>query len=275
MKREAVEYLQQTHDLSLRQACKIVQLNRSSYYYKATVTDDSEVIDILNDLAHKHPRNGFKKLYLRIRNLGYIWNHKKVYRVYKALGLNIRRKTKKRLPTRVKTPLQDLTTINDVWSMDFMSDTLWHGKRYRLLNIIDEYNREFLDVEIDTSLPSRRVIQTLERVCDYRGYPNAIRVDNGPEFISTHLELWCNDHNIKLDFIRPGKPTENARVERFNGSFRRELLNCYVFGSLSEVREKVLEWMEDYNYHRPHEALDNLSPIQFLNRHNSQMKLLA
>lgn len=267
--------MQQSHKLSLRQACNLVSLNRSSYYYKATVIDDREVIDVLNDLAIKHPRNGFKKLYLRIRNLGHIWNHKKIYRVYKSLGLNIKRKTKKRLPERVKTPLQELDTINEVWSMDFMSDTLWHGKRYRLLNVIDEYNRELLDVEIDTSLPSRRVIQTLERICDYRGYPNTIRVDNGPEFISTYLELWCNNHNIKLDFIRPGKPTENARVERFNGSFRRELLNCYVFGSLSEVREKVFEWMEDYNHHRPHEALNNLSPIQFLQRHNSNMKLLA
>jgi putative transposase len=190
-------------------------LNRSSYYYKATVIDDSEVINVLNNLASKHPRNGFKKLYLRIKNAGYIWNHKKVYRIYKTLGLNIRRKTKRSLPERVKTPLQELSTINDVWFMDFMSDTLWHGKRYRLLNIIDEYNREFLDVEIDTSLPSRRVIQTLKRVCEYRGYPNTIRVDNRQEFISTHLELWCNVHNIKLDFIRPGKPIENARVERF------------------------------------------------------------
>lgn len=187
----------------------------------------------------------------------------------------MRPKTKHRLPERVQTPLQELECINDVWSMDFMSDTLWYGKRYRLLNIIDEYNREFLDVEIDTSLPAHRVIRVLERVCEYRGYPNTIRVDNGPEFISTQLELWCNKHNITLDFIRPGKPTENARVERFNGSFRRELLNCYVFGSLSEVREKVKEWKYDYNHHRPHEALENLSPIKYLQKHNQDKKLSA
>ena len=244
-------------------------------YYQAAPRDDKEVIDVLNHFATKHMPNGFKKLYLRIRNAGYEWNHKRVYRVYKSLGLNLRRKTKHRLPARVRTPLQDLEVINDVWSMDFMSDTLWHGKRYRLLNIIDEYNREFLDVEIDTSLPAHRVIRTLERACEWRGYPNTIRVDNGPEFISTQLELWCNSHNITLDFIRPGKPTENARVERFNGSFRRELLNCYVFGSLSEVREKVEDWKYDYNHHRPHEALDNLSPIKFLERHNQNKKLSA
>lgn len=233
------------------------------------------MIDALNHFATKYIRNGFKKLYLRIRNAGYDWNHKRVYRVYKSLGLNMRPKTKHRLPECVQTPLQELECINDVWSMDFMSDTLWYGKRYRLLNIIDEYNREFLDVEIDTSLPAHRVIRVLERVCEYRGYPNTIRVDNGPEFISTQLELWCNKHNITLDFIRPGKPTENARVERFNGSFRRELLNCYVFGSLSEVREKVKEWKYDYNHHRPHEALENLSPIKYLQKHNQDKKLSA
>ena len=159
--------------------------------------------------------------------------------------------------------------------MDFMSDTLWSGRRYRLLNVIDEFNRELLDIEIDTSLPSRRVIQTLDRICEWRGKPKVIRLDNGPEFISTHLELWCKQNSITLDFIRPGKPTENARVERFNGSFRRELLDCYVFHSLKEVREKSYEWMLDYNHHRPHEALDDLSPIQFLNRHNQIKKLSA
>lgn len=224
------------------------------------------MIDALNHFATKYIRNGFKKLYLRIRNAGYDWNHKRVYRVYKSLGLNMRPKTKHRLPERVQTPLQELECINDVWSMDFMSDTLWYGKRYRLLNIIDEYNREFLDVEIDTSLPAHRVIRVLERVCEYRGYPNTIRVDNSPEFISTPLELWCNKHNITLDFIRPGKPTENARVERFNGSFRRELLDCYVFGSLSEVREKVKEWKYDYNHHRPHEALEKFKPYQIFTK---------
>jgi putative transposase len=245
------------------------------YYKSKNKNWDEEVIEVLNYLAEKYPRNGFKKLYLRIRNSGYEWNHKKVYRVYKKLGLNIRRKMKKRLPARIQTPLNELEYPNQVWAMDFMSDTLWHGKRYRLLNIIDEFNRELLHVKVDTSLPARRVIEALEQVCEYKGYPSTIRVDNGPEFISTHLELWCNKHHITLDFIRPGKPTENARVERFNGSMRRELLDCHIFTSLSEVREKIEEWMLDYNYHRPHEALGNLSPIEFLKRHNKNQILSA
>ncbi len=189
--------------------------------------------------------------------------------------MNLRRKSKKRLPARIKTPLEDLSRTNQVWSMDFMSDSLWSGRKYRLLNIIDEFNRELLDVEIDTSLPTLRVIGALERLIECKGKPNAIRLDNGPEFISTKLELWCKNNKIELIFIRPGKPTENARVERFNGSMRRELLNSHIFTSLKDVREKVYEWMFDYNNHRPHEALGNLSPIKFLKRHNAMKKLSA
>jgi len=275
-KRELVEYLNMEHQFSIRQACAVIKLNRSSLYYKNRKKEnDQEVVELLNHLAERYPRNGFKKLFLRIRNMGYSWNHKKVYRIYKKLGLNIKRKIKKRLPVRIKTPLVEVGCPNYFWSMDFMSDTLWHGRRFRLLNIIDEFNRELLAVNVDTSLPARRVVETLEQLSSYRGLPKFIRVDNGPEFISMHLELWCSKHNIILDFIRPGKPTENARVERFNGSMRRELLNCHIFTSLSEVREKVEEWMIDYNYHRPHEALGNLSPIEFLKRHNKKSKLSA
>lgn len=223
----------------------------------------------------KFPNSGFKKLCLRIRNKGYKWNHKRVYRVYRQLGLNIRRKTKKRLPARIKTPLIRLQRKNHIWSMDFMSDSLWNGRKYRLLNIIDEFNREFLDVEIDTSLPSSRVVQTLERICEYRGKPEIIRVDNGPEFISTNLEVWAKNNGVTLDFIRPGQPTENARVERFNGSMRRELLDCYIFNSLDDVRTKTYDWMFDYNNYRPHESLNNLSPLQFLYQYNSTKILSA
>ena len=170
--------MQQEHELSCRQACAALKFNRSSLYYKPKRKDtDKEVIEVLNHLAQKHPRNGFKKMYLRIRNNGYTWNHKKVYRIYKKLGLNIRRRTKKRLPTRIQTPLGELQYPNQVWAMDFMSDTLWHGKRYRLLNIIDEFNRELLHVKVGTSLPARRVIEALEQVCEYKGYQSELIMD--------------------------------------------------------------------------------------------------
>ena len=161
-------------------------------------------------------------LYHRIRKLGYKWNHKRVYRVYKALGLNIKRRTKKRIPTRIKQPLQYLCSSNEQWAMDFMSDTLYGGRRYRILNIMDEFNRELIEFEVSNSLPSNKVIQALQRAIDFRGKPKSIRVDNGPEFISHKLEAYCYIHNIELKFIQPGKPMQNSRVERFNGSRRRE-----------------------------------------------------
>ena len=153
--------------------------------------------------------------------------------------------------------------------MDFMSDSLYNGSKYRILNIIDEFNRELIEFEISNSLPSSKVIQTLQRAIDFRGKPKSIRVDNGPEFISHKLEIYCYIHNIELKFIQPGKPTQNSRVERFNGSMRREFFNAYIFDSLDEVKSQAKEWIYDYNNYRPHSFLNNLSPIKFLNVYNS------
>lgn len=256
------------HRLSIRRACSAIKMARSLFYYAHKREDDSAIIDALHVLLEKHPRYGFWALFARLKRKGFGWNHKRVYRVYKALGLNLRRKAKKRLPERVKQPLLKLTAPNRVWSMDFVSDSLYSGRRYRLLNVIDEFNRELLDVAVDTSLPAVRVIKTLERICEWRGCPRAIRVDNGPEFISHKLETWCSLHKIDLQFNRPGTPTDNARIERFNGSFRRELLDAYIFNSLSEVRAMAEEWMIDYNMERSHDALGKLTPIEFLERYN-------
>ena len=142
-----------------------------------------------------------------------------------------------------------------------MHDSLWNGRTFRMLNVIDDYNRQVLRIETDTSLPTLRVIRVLEQLKEVRGLPNMIRVDNGPEFISHRLDAWCKDHKITLAFIQPGKPTQNAYVERFNGSIRRELLNAYVFRTLNEVKEKAFQWQEDYNHHRPHKSLGYRAPI--------------
>lgn len=262
----------QEHGFSISRACNAINMARSLFYYAYKKEDDTIIIDALHRLLEKHPRYGFWALFHRLRRNGYGWNHKRVYRIYKALGLNIRRKTKKRIPARIKVPLSDIVKPNTTWSMDFMSDSLYSGRRYRLLNVIDEFNREMLDVEIDTSLPALRVIKTLERICDRRGYPEAIRVDNGPEFISHKLEEWCGSKNISLQFNRPGTPTDNARIERFNGSFRRELLDVYIFNSLSEVRVMAEEWMIDYNNERSHDSLGKLTPIEYLERYNKEQK---
>lgn len=222
------------------------------------------VIEDLQALVAKHPAIGFWQSFFRLRRKGRTWNHKKVYRVYTSLHLNIRRRFKKRLPARVKQALFQPQSINEVWSIDFLSDSLWDGRKFRVLNIVDDFNRQVLTLEADISLPAMRVIRVLEYLKEFRGLPKMIRVDNGPEFISHLLDEWCRRNGITLVYIQPGKPTQNAYVERCNGSVRKELLNANVFYSLREVREKIEEWVLDYNYHRPHSSLDYRAPIDLI-----------
>lgn len=254
----------QEHGVSERQACNALSVPRSSYRYAPKPRNDTPVINELQRLVEKHPAIGFWQSYFRIRRQGFIWNHKRVYRVYTALHLNIRRRYKKRLPTRVKQALFQPQTINEVWSIDFMSDSLWDGRKFRLLNVVDDFNRQVLALEADLSLPALRVIRVLEYLKEFRGLPKMIRVDNGPEFISHTLDQWCRNHQISLAYIQPGKPMQNGYVERCNGSVRNELLNANVFYSLKEVREKIEEWVLDYNYHRPHESLGYRAPADLL-----------
>jgi putative transposase len=263
-KKVVVEYMVEEHGVSHRQACKAVSLPRSSYQYKPKAKDDESIISELQSLVSKHAAIGFWQCFHRLRQKGYTWNHKRVYRVYTAMQLNIRRRHKKRLPARVKQALFQPESINQVWSIDFMNDSLWSGRSFRLLNVIDDYNCEILAMEVDFSLPALSLIRVLEQLKEFRGLPTMIRVDNGPEFISHKMDEWCRQHDIKLVFIQPGKPMQNAYIERCNGSIRRELLNAYISKTLSEVREKAEEWMMDYNYQRPHKALNFKTPVQLL-----------
>jgi len=240
-----------------------MNLSRSIYCYQSE-RDDRSVIDKLQELCEKRPTDGFWKMYFRIRRQGLIWNHKRIHRVYKLLRMNIRRKGKRRLPARILRPLEPVSAINISWSMDFMSDALSSGRKIRTFNLIDDFNREVLAIEIDTSLPADRVTRVLQQVVDWRGKPKRIRVDNGPEFISTKLGMWCEEHGIKLQFIQPGKPTQNAYIERFNGSFRKDVLDAYLFENINQIRMLTDEWMEDYNYERPHDALGGRSPADML-----------
>lgn len=233
--------------------------------YKKVQRDDSSLIDALNQLVQKHPSIGFWKCYYRLRRKGLACNHKKLHRVYTMLKLNIRRRTKRRIPQRIKQPLVVPQGLNKAWSMDFMTDSLVDGRRFRLLNIMDDYNRESLAVEADTSLPAARVIRVLERLVEFRGAPESIRVDNGPEFISDRLQGWCEYHGIRLQFIQPGKPVQNAFIERKNGSMRKELLDAYLFYSLEDVRVLAEQWRHDYNHERPHESLGNVPPAEYPN----------
>lgn len=252
------------HGVSKRQACATLSVPRSSFDYKPKTQSDTPIINELQSLVDKHPAIGFWQCHHRLRRLGFTWNHKRVYRVYTALHLNIRRRFKKRLPARVKQALFQPESINEVWSIDFMSDSLWDGRKFRMLNVIDDYNREMLVMESDLSLPAQRVIRSLEYLKEFRGLPKMIRSDNGPEFISHALDEWCRKNNVTLSYIQPGKPMQNGFVERCNGSVRKELLNANVFYSLQEVREKTAEWMRDYNYERPHKSLGYCTPMDLL-----------
>ena len=257
-----MEELKTDSSISTVRACRIVGLSTSAAYYKSR-KDDSEVIAKLQNLAEKHPTRGFGVYYGRIRNEGLVWNHKRVKRVYDLLKLNIRRKHKRRLPNREKIALEQPDSINKKWSMDFMSDALTDGRKFRTFNLIDDFNREVLAVEADTSLPAKRVVRILNRVIWERGKPNSIRVDNGPEFISSTLESFCKEKGIQLQFIKPGKPMQNGYVERFNRTYREDILDAYLFANIKEVRELSEEWMKDYNEFHPHKSLNGYSPIGY------------
>jgi putative transposase len=252
-------------------------ISRTTCQYQAKPKDDQDLQEALTALTTKHASIGYWQCCYRLWNKGYLWNHKKIYRVYTDMKLNIRRRAKKRLPERVKQHLTVTDAPNQVWSIDFMSDILVDEKRLRLFNIIDDFNRESLAIEIDTSLPSLRITRVLNRIIEQRGKPANLRSDNGPEFISHVLQEWCEKHRITLQYIQPGKPTQNSYIERKNGSIRRELLNAYLFNSLAEVRCLSEEWRIDYNIERPHKSLGYLSPMrfaeQYYNRSRSELVL--
>lgn len=248
-----------------------MELPRSMWYYRST-KDDTEVEQKLCALADKLPTSGFWKYYGRIRNEGILWNHKRVRRVYRKLGLNIRRKRKRRVPARERQPLVQTLQPNEIWSMDFMHDVLESGRKVRLLTLIDDYNREGLAVAANSSFAGEHVIDELECVAMERGYPKAIRVDNGPEFTSDKFACWCEQKNIRINYIQPGKPVQNAYIERFNRSVRTDVLDAYIFTNMEQLRIICQQWLEDYNHHRPHDALNGETPVRYRLRRASLLE---
>lgn len=250
--------------LSIKRSCQLVNLSRAAYYREggSFAVRDAPVVEALNAVVAKHGRWGFWKCHDRLRLNGHQWNHKRTWRIYCQMKLNLPRRAKKRL-IRPAQPLNAPLWPNEIWSLDFMSDSLYQGRRFRTLNILDEGVREALAIEIDTSLPAQRVVRALQQLEAWRGLPKAIRLDNGPEFTSQHLADWCKSKDIELRFIQPGKPNQNAFIERFNRSYRTEVLDSWLFTSLDEVREITHQWLQSYNEERPHDALGHLPPAVF------------
>lgn len=262
-KRTLVGEIQKEHAVSERTACRIMDISRSVYRYQVDITKDDPVIDALNELAAEQSRWGFDKMFPYLRRQGKPWNHKRVYRIYCKLKLNMRRKGRKRLPVREPDALVVPELINQCWSIDFMSDALWDGRKYRTFNVVDDHSREVLAIEVDLSLPTQRVIRILDQIVLRRGYPEKIRMDNGPEFTSFRLACWAEEHGVKLEHIKPGKPMQNGFIERFNRTYREEVLDMYIFSKLSEVKQRTNFWIQEYNYKRPHASLGNIPPAEY------------
>ena len=253
--------------MSVRQACRALEISTSVYRYKPLKKEnDNKYHSLLIQMAEKRPTWGFWMMYYRLRNAGHQVNHKRVYRLYKEANLNMRRKSRKRVPARVKQPLVQPLYPNLLWSMDFMRDSLFQGKVFRAFNVIDDFNREALNITIAKSITSERVITALEELIQWRGKPEKIRVDNGPEFIAEALSQWCQapERKIELVFIEKGKPSQNGYIERFNKTFREDVLDAYLFEELNQAQAYSNQWIWMYNNERPHRSLAKLTPAAFL-----------
>jgi putative transposase len=269
-RRNVVAFLREHHNISERQACKIVRLCRSSCRYQAKPTDDTEIRSRLRQLAEQRRKFGAPRLHVMLRREGYLINHKRTERLYREEGLSLRLKRRRKRISHLRVVLDSPERINQHWSMDFVSDSLYNGRRFRILTVVDDLSKECPVLEVDHSLTGQRVARVLDRIALTRGLPDVITVDNGPEFISKALDAWAYSNNVKLHFIQPGKPTQNAYIESFNGKFRDECLNEHVFGSLHDAQQKIETWRRDYNADRPHRSLNQLTPEEFAAHFNRQ-----
>lgn len=252
--------------ISERRACGLVGIARSSLRYRPGRCDDGELGERLRVLAFRWQRYGYRRLWVLLRREGCVVNHKRVYRIYRQEGLAVRKRKRKRVAGwRGEVPSVP-TRKNSRWSMDFMSDATERRGRLKVLTVVDDYTRECLAIEVDTSLPGFRVVQVLERLAKMRGLPEEILMDNGPEFTSRVLDVWAHRHGVKLRYIEPGKPTQNPYIESFNGKFRDECLNQNWLMNVIEAKQIIESWRQEYNDVRPHSSLGNVAPAEFARR---------
>jgi putative transposase len=267
-RREAVSFFRDRYGFSERGACRLASYSRSSWRRKRRREEaDEELRERLLELASERPRFGYRRLHVMLLREGWAINRKRVYRVYRELGLAVRRKKRKRVAQANRLPRIVPIAADIQWSMGFMRDTLACGRTFRTLNVVDDATRECLAIEVDTSITGLRTARVLDEIAQRRGsYPSRLVLDNGPECTSKALDQWAYEHGVELAFIRPGKPIENCFVESFNGRFRDECLNLHWFLGLEDARRRIEAWRIDYNHVRPHGSLGGLPPKAYARR---------
>ena len=261
-RRREAAYAVERYGVSERRACRLFGLTRSTWQYESKRGSDSALRQRLRELAAQLPRYGYKRLHRRLRKGGVTVNHKKIYRLYREEGLLVRRRARKRLVRRVEKAAPP-TAANVRWSMDFTSDQLADGRRFRTWNLVDDFTRECLAIDVQRSISGAHVARLLSALIQERGRPATIVCDNGPEFISRALQLWSEQHGVTLQFIQPGKPVQNCFIESFNGRFRDECLNEHWFTSLDDARKIIEAWRDDYNNVREHGSLGGMTPVEY------------
>jgi putative transposase len=263
-KRELATDLMDRFGASMRKACAVIQLSRVVYLYQSTARDSSALVLRMKEITQTRVHYGYRRVHIMLKREGFRDNHKRVYRLYQEQGLSLRLKRPRRnKAAQLRQPKRLATHINQIWSMDFVADNLFDGRRLRMLTVVDCFTRESLDIHVDQSLKGEDVVNVLNRVVKERGKPMTIKTDNGSEFISKVMDKWAYERGVELDFSRPGKPTDNAMVESFNGRLRQECLNEHWFMSLQDARTKIAAWRRFYNEARPHSALDWQTPKEF------------
>lgn len=275
-KKEMSIWLINQYQVSINRACKCVLLARSMFYYKSERRDDTILRMRINEIAKTRIRYGFWRIYILLKREGFTDNHKRVYRIYREEGLNLRAKRPRRNRAGAhRLERIEITTLNKAWSMDFVQDALYNGERFRILIVVDNFSKKCLSLLVGKSLKGSDVASELQQICLIENCnPERIQCDNGSEFISKDVDKWAYENGVILDFSRPGKPTDNPYVESFNGKFRDECLSVNWFLSLEDARQKIDDWKWEYNYFRPHSSLDDLSPQEFINLQNNPETLV-
>lgn len=251
-------------DFSVRRSCRLLQMRNATWYYRSQARDSSAIRQRMRELAVLRPRFGYERLHVLLRREGWRDGRNRVHRLYKLEGLQVRMRVRRRKRLSLhRGPALVPARLGEYWAMDFVHDQLTSGRRFRVLTVIDKWNRQCIALHVDFALTGQSVVDALQAVRQTHGLPVAISVDHGTEFTSKVLDEWCYQNGVRLDFIRPGKPVENGMIESFNGRLRDECLNAHEFASLEDVRVTLEAWREDYNHRRPHGSLGHLTPSEF------------